>query len=171
VNKYVRNSREISTATIWRQHENDCCHNLMRELLTNCQTPNPKQEESSEWSTAMTIYWLHQLRTVSVGKSIKIRPKYSWQSIIQKSADVTHTCHDTSGKSPRTSSLVPRLWSSISKPPLQQCAMCVCARARLSLLCGGSALPLVAQVQNQCWLDFPFFSWCPAVFLFIYIYK
>jgi hypothetical protein len=115
--------------------------NAVITLWESCSQIVRPQEESSEWATAMTIYWLHQLRTVSVGKSIKIRTKYSWQSIIQKSADVTHTpAMIHLGKE-----LARLLLFLVFGAPFRNLrynsarCVCVCALARLSVLCAGSA--------------------------------
>jgi len=70
---YLWNCRNISTTTIWRTHDNECSHDLMRvahkvsdhQFITNSSDKLP-----------MTTHWLHQLTKMGVGKYAIIHPKF-----------------------------------------------------------------------------------------------
>jgi hypothetical protein len=91
--------REISTTTLWRQHENEYAHNLISSL-TKCQTFTFIHEW--QWHATITTHWLHQLLTVSVDKYTRIHPKFQVKHPLYKTWVLTF-CH-ISGRNRNTQS-------------------------------------------------------------------
>jgi hypothetical protein len=70
---YLWDCRENSKTTLWRQHNNECSHNIM-SVTHKCVRPSPLHEQ--QWQPAMTTHCLHQLRTVGADEFTNIQPKF-----------------------------------------------------------------------------------------------